>query len=264
MEAQNGTEKKGRHRSPNYPSLALPKAMELAKILFDVHGKHSVALEVAAKDWGLTATSSYIGRHVAALISYGLVDMEGIKDARKLKISDLAFNIFIDNRHGSRDRDTLIREAALKPEMFQKLWEAHEDKLPVDHVLEYELKKDHNFNPNSVFEFIKIFKETLDFAKVYESDMVEAEYFPAEEGKMIAASDKISVKESAIIRIPSIIPLPDEREIANYPIGQGLKARILVSGKFPLTQRAIEKLVALLELNKEDLPEGDDEEIKPS
>jgi hypothetical protein len=46
-----------------------------------------------------------------------------------------------------------------------------------------------------------------------------------------------------------------EREIAHYPIGQGLKARILVSGASPVTGDTIKKLIGLLELNKDDLPE---------
>jgi hypothetical protein len=46
-----------------------------------------------------------------------------------------------------------------------------------------------------------------------------------------------------------------EREIANYPVGRGLKARIFISGASPVTIKSIEKLIKLLELNKEDLPE---------
>jgi antitoxin component HigA of HigAB toxin-antitoxin module len=270
MELHNGIEKKSRHRSPNYPSITLQKGMELAKTLFEVHGRHAAPLEVAARDWGVSATSSYTAQQVAALAAYGLVDVEGTKEAKRVKVSDLAFNIFIDRRPDSRDRCALIKEAALRPDIFRKLYDAYPDRLPVDHALEYELVKEYKFNPKSVLDFISILRATLDFAKVYEPDILEAELFPNEEGKMIAAPDKTPVKEA--------IPLPvdpirikmsmDEREIANYPIGQGLKARILISGKSPLTQKAIEKLVALLNLNKEDLqdlPEvGDDEENRSS
>jgi hypothetical protein len=52
----------------------------------------------------------------------------------------------------------------------------------------------------------------------------------------------------------------NEREIANYPVGKGLKARILFSGERPITEESIEKLIKLLELNKNDLPEANEKE----
>ncbi len=264
MEAQNGAAKTPRLRSPNYPALNLQKSLELAGKLFDVHRRHPIPLAVAAKDWGFVPESNYVAQRLAAIAAYGLVEIEGVKDTRKLTISELASNIFIDKRPGSTERAVCIKRAALQPDIFRKLYDAYPEELPADHLLEYELEKDHKFNPNSIRNFINILKATFDFAKVYESDILEAESLPDQEEKMIAASDKIPVKEGTTIRIPAIIPLPDEREVANYPIGQGLKARILVSGKTPLTLRAIEKLVALLELNKEDLPEGGDGENLPS
>jgi hypothetical protein len=157
-----------------------------------------------------------------------------------------------------------MKEAALKPEIFRKLYDVYPEKLPADHALDYELKKDHKFNPNSVHDFIGILKATFDFAKVYEHDISEAEIIPAEEKKMIAASDKIPVKETAPIGKAGFVLVAGDREIANYPVLPGLKARILMSGKTPVTGKAIEKLIALLGLNKEDLAESDCGEDQPS
>ena len=196
METMNGIEKKGRHRSPNYPAYSLQKSLEFAKKLFDAHSRRPVALAVAATDWSISAKSGYIAQIVATLAYYGLVETEGSKEERKVKISDLAFKILVYKRPDSQERDNLIKEAALKPEIFQKLGEIYQDNLPANHELEYELVAEHKFNPNSVHDFIRIFRETWDFAKVYESGIVEAESLPDEEEKMIVASDKNPVPET--------------------------------------------------------------------
>lgn len=255
METTGNGEKKSRIRSPNFPALTLQKSLDLARILFDTHSRHAVPLEVIAKDWGVSAKSSYIAQHIAALSAYGLIDVEGTKEDRKLKVSDLAFNIFIDKRPDSRDRASLIREAALKPDIFQKICAEYVEGLPVDHLLEYQLVKEYEFNPKTVSEFISILRSTMDYAKVYECGNIEADIKPKEEQKTMPAS-KISTKGTETIHGAAYIPTPDEREIANYPVGQGLKARIVISGNAPITMKSIEKLIKLLELNKEDLPDS--------
>jgi hypothetical protein len=260
METQNGVAKKSRLRSPNYPALNLQKSLELAKKLFDVHGRRPIPLGVAAQDWGVAPTSNYTAQHLAAITAFGLVGIEGSKDERKLTISDLAYNIFIDNRPDSRDRSALIAKAALNPDIFAKLYDKYFEKLPPDHALEYELVKEHKFNPNSVHNFIKIFKESLGFAKVYESDIVEAENHPIEEGKMIPASDKIPVNEALPIQAPRSNVVLGEREFANFPISPEHNARILISGEFPVPEEAMKKLIKFLALYCNlDLSKIDDE-----
>ena len=74
---------------------------------------------------------------------------------------------------------------------------------------------------------------------------------------MMSIADKSLLKDSLQGRpLPSISISTNEREIANYPVGRGLKARILFfSGETPITSESIDKLIKLLELNKEDLPD---------
>jgi hypothetical protein len=241
-------EKKKRIRSPNYPSLTLQKSLELVEALLKQHSRYFVALEVAGKCWDISAKSSYIAQHIAALMAYGLVDSEGEKDSKKIKVSDLAFKILSDKRPNSEDRETLIKEAALKPNMFKKIYENYPTVFPADDTLDYELKTKYGFNPDRVTDFINIFKQTFEFAKIYKSAIIGEEKTPIKEAEMLPTSDKIPLKET--------MPLGEkEREIANYPVGRGLKARILFSGETPITTESIEKLIKLLELNKEDLPE---------
>ena len=273
-------EKKKRVRSPNYPFIPLEEAIEFAKILYRNQKQYWVAAEVAAKDWNFrSAKTSYMSQHVAALTAYGLIDIKGEGESKEIKLSDLAFNIIIDERPQSADREKLIIEAALKPAIFRKIHDAYPSELPVEHTLDWELKTKYKFNPDSVKEFLKIFNKTLGYAKVYKSGIMEEQNNATEVPDMIntdkslvsppqwsmSPSQSPSLPQSrSTSPSPSPSPSPSapcvsdlrEREIANYPISRNLNARIIISGSSPVTTDSIKKLMALLDLNKEDLHES--------
>ncbi len=252
-------DQKKRIRSPNYPSLPLEKSLGLVEALSKDHNRYLVPLEVAGKCWDISAKSSYMAQHIAALAAYGLIDSEGEKDSKKIKVSDLAFKILMDKRPDSEEREALIKEAALKPNIFKKIYETYSTIFPANASLDYELKTQYGFNPASVTDFIDIFKQTFEFAKVYKSAIIGEEKIPIKEAEMISTSDKIPPKEVILSKEFKSLEA-GEREIANYPVGKGLKARILFFGETPITMESIEKLIKLLELNKEDLPEPNEKE----
>lgn len=250
-------EKKQRVRSPNYPIMALDKAIELADALHKNQNRYLVPIEAAAKDWGISTKGSYVAQHVATLSSYGLIDVEGEKEARKIKISELAFQIIIDKRPESQQRDALLREAALSPDIFNKIYEDYSSGLPADHTLEYELVGKYKFNQRAVRSFIDIIKTTFAFANVYKSDIIDGKNTPIEEPNMLTI-DKTQIKDGLPGKItpPPIFVSANEREIATYTIGRGLKARILISGDQPTTLKSIDKLLNRMQEDKEDMIES--------
>lgn len=256
-------EKKKRLRSPNYPVIPVGKAIELAGALFKSQTRYQVSVDVAAQDWGISPKSSYLSQHVAAMSSYGLIDTEGEKESRKVKVSELAFKIIIDKRPDSEERKSLIREAALTPSIFRNIYEKYPSGLPSDHALNYELITDYKFNPSYVNDFIKVTKQTFDFANVYKSGIMEEKNNTTEVPDMLNTDKSLVTKPQRGMGSPSPSPSPApslildsrEREIANYPIGRNLNARIIISGASPVTTDSIKKLMALLDLNKEDLHE---------
>lgn len=260
-------------RSPNFPSLPLARTLELARSLLNKYARNSVHVIVGLRSLGYSHTGSSGMQVLASLIAYGLVDTEGSGEEKKIAISDLGFKILADNRAVSPEREEAIREAALNPPIFQKMLARYPHSLPADDALEWDLVSTFKFHKSSAIDFLKVFRQTLDYANLYQSGIIGDENQPLDWLPQTIEGDKPMINIPG--QLESLPPMrtptaaldtiltraPEgEREIANYPIGQGLKARILVSGKSPLTQKAIEKLVALLNLNKEDLPEGDDEE----
>jgi len=249
-----------RQRSPNFPYTNLDRAIELCRILYKSYRKTFIPIDTAIKTVELSPKSSKAKQIMAALSAFNLLETEGVGDNRKVKISDLGYSIIIDERPNSHERDKYLRDAALSPNIFRTIYEKFLHNMPSDEVLSHELKMRHNFNPDSVAVFIKVYKQTMDFAKIYESGSSGG--ITPTESQLTDVYDKSGfVPSPPPLRSAScgdkttIISLGNEREIANYPIGRGLKARIIVSGECQVSLEAIEKLIKLLELNKEDLSE---------
>lgn len=194
------------------------------------------------------------------MYAYGLIEVIGSGKEKKIKVSPLAYKIIEDKRAASSERDDAIREAALNPSIFRKIKEDYPDCLPPEDLLEHDLKFKHDFNPKAVYSFISVFSKTMDYANVYQSGIICDETDLPEEVNMIATTDKIQIKDIPITKTPnSQVTISNEREIANYPV-RGGTIRLLASG--PVTQKAIDKLIALLTLSKDDFPENDQPIIK--
>jgi predicted transcriptional regulator len=250
-----------RLRSPNYPSLPLQKALELAEVLLKNHSRYPVSAKVAAETWEVSPESSYMAQHIAALSYYGLIETEGEKDSKTIKISELAYKILMDKRPDSQERRDLIKEAALKPGMMKKIFDTFPSGLPADHALEYELTTKHKFNPSSVNDFIMLLKKNVEFAQIYKSDIIGEEKPPTKEPDMDAITEKNTITTVPTQKVlPSSIPVAKERQIADYPAGPGVRIRIVATGEGNITQKSIEKLIKHLELDKEDFPEDEKKE----
>ena len=252
--------KVARLRSPNFPYISLERAIELIRILFKNYRRSLVPFDTAMTTLEFSPKSSKAKQVMAALSSYGLADTEGKGDDKQIKISDLGYNVIIDDRPVSVERDRFCREAALSPNLFKTLYEKFPHNIPSDEVLSHELKVRHDFNPDSVLDFIKVYRQTMTFAKVYESGIMEEENTGSVEQEPIRETGKamtqvLSPRPSHDTKVFGV-PMPDisEREIANYPI-KGGTIRLLASG--PVTQKAIDKLIKMLELSKEEFPEND-------
>jgi hypothetical protein len=230
----------------------------LVAILYEKYARTSIAFEVAAKAMGFSPKSSSGLQVMASLSYYRLIDIKGIGIDRRVSISDLAFEIIMDKRPESKDKEAAIKEAALNPAFFKKIKEFYGNQIPDDSSLEYDLPFKFKFNPGTVKEFIRVFKDTMSFAKVYESDIMPDENTLLEETGMIAQEEKIGTKgipPQGASRPPVAAAIGNEREKALYSLGGDLKVRIIFSGNSAISSKAIKKLMDLLNLNKDDFIE---------
>lgn len=158
--------KRARTRSPSYPYLALPDALEKAATLWRAESRHAVSVSVAMQHWGYKAESSTGFSCIAALKKFALVDEEGVGEHREVKLSNLALTVILDDTD-SPERKTALRTAALSPGIHAELWERYGADLPSDQSLKRFLVIEKNFNESSVDEFLAEYRATIAFAELH-------------------------------------------------------------------------------------------------
>jgi hypothetical protein len=153
-------EAKSRHRSPNYPAIGLPEAIERVSKFYAADRKAGAPLEVALKHMGFSGKHGKSMMVVSALKKYGLVeDVAGrvVPTQRAVEIIVLAQD---DQR-----RQQAIREAALSPDMNRELYEQFgEDGFPSEESLAAELVAYKGFNPAAAGGYVRDFLYSMEFA----------------------------------------------------------------------------------------------------
>jgi hypothetical protein len=164
-------EKKKRHRSPSYPAVGLKEAVERLKKFMAIDGRAGASPEIAAKHIGFGTDHGLAYSVLSALKKFDLVaDKDGrvVPTQRAIEITSLP--------EADERRAKAIREAALLPPIYSELIEQYRATgLPSDETLEGELKAYKGFNPNVVTEFIKSFRETLEFAGLSDFSVLDSE-----------------------------------------------------------------------------------------
>src|ERR1700722_12488365 len=97
-DAKTGAKRPRQGRSPAYPGLNLQSAIAKAKALHDAEGKYPAPMPSAFKAWGFSEKSSGGRETRAALRYFGLVTVEGDSDAGKVKLTEDALRILLDER----------------------------------------------------------------------------------------------------------------------------------------------------------------------
>jgi hypothetical protein len=187
------TVKKSKHRSPNYPAIGLEKALERAQAIKEQAGKHPMPVGVAHKAWGYRTGAG--DQQVAALKSYGLIEVLGAKDKRQLQLTDAAWRIL----GNAPDRAELLKSAALNPDIHKQVWEKYGGELPADSIIREYLIWERKFNDAFVDSFIAQLRGTIAYANLGLSDKVAAEPIVVQEkgGKPVNTATNTPTPEFA-------------------------------------------------------------------
>lgn len=251
--------KSTRVRSPAYPSISLKEAVKKAETYYKKEGRNEAYLSVALTHWGYSATSGNGLKLVAALSSFGLVDVSGSGKNRKLKLSSAALKIILDTRENSHEKLQTIQNLALKPKINRKLWSLWGAELPSDGNIKHHLIFDESFNEKIVGEFIKDYRETIEFSQLSKTDLVYTSGIDSEENdededelEGFESNNEINTapqKRPNAISTSSVSLSEGEIEIAKYPVAKNCTIRVIANGEY--NRKAIEALVAQLNLNLE-------------
>ncbi|GEM_PF-1709520 len=261
-EVNGGESRKGtKHRSPNYPSMTINDALTRLRQIYQQDRRAFTTFDAVISHMGYKAgskKSGTSGRAVSALKQYGLLDeIEG-----KYRVSEAGFKI-LHLPEDSTERLELIRQAALSPQIFKKLLTHYRGEIPSNAAVKSHLVLNERFNPDSVDSFIRVFRETLSVANPTPEDYNDdegAEFSEDQREKILRQPVPTGGHGRVQLPTPSSIPPPPvqlmplalgESEL-KFNISRESQARVIFNGQ--VTQEAIEKLAALLNLSKDTFP----------
>jgi hypothetical protein len=155
-------------RSPAYPFLSVQKALDKARDLYAREGSYAAPLESALKAWGYGAKSSGGRQTLATMKYYGLIDISGEGDSRRIRVSDVGRRIILDQRDDDTEKRQLIRKVALTPAVHRALYEEFPQGVISDGTARHFLIFDQHYNETAAGEILSEFKETASYAGLYE------------------------------------------------------------------------------------------------
>lgn len=156
-------------RSPAYPFIPVQKAIEQARALYEQEGEYECPLPSALSAWGYGPKSSGGRQTLATMKYYGLIDISGEGEQRKIKVSDIAKRIILDPRDDHTERRALIRKVALEPAAHRSLFNEYPNGLASEGTVKHFLMFDLGFKADAANELLDEFKQTVSYSGLYES-----------------------------------------------------------------------------------------------
>lgn len=193
-------------RSPAYPNFGLQAALGKTKALHDQEGAYEAPLPAVAASWGYSEKSSGFRQALATLRYFGLIEVSGEGDARKVKVSEMARRILLDQREDQTEKKALITKAALMPTAHRTLYKRYPTGLASDASVTHCLVFEEGFTRSAADELLAEFKETAAFCSLYEpSTGVDKQTHPVQNQAIkpeVAVGDRIQWNSQGVDQFP--------------------------------------------------------------
>jgi hypothetical protein len=145
-----------RIRSPNYPALSLPEAINRVKTIHNAERHLAAPKQVIAKHLGYNGLNGAALTAISAISKYGLIEEA---NGDQLKVSPLAMTILYPP--SPTERATAIKESAFKPPLFTEIANEWGGAQPSDENLRSFLTR-RNFAADAIERVIKAYRETIE------------------------------------------------------------------------------------------------------
>jgi hypothetical protein len=249
-----GDAKPKKERSPNFPFIPLKKAVERAEALVTNHKREAARLIAIAPSWGYGVKSSGLLQTVAALKQYGLVEDLGSGDDRKVQVTDLARKIIVDQRPGAQEQG--IKEAAKNPKLFGEYIDKWVPDRPSDAHCISELELDRGFSGDAARSFLRIFDETVAFAKLDEEALNSPESIAEILSEPASETGDPEVDGFSFDMERSPVPAPRGPRPFAERLRVALDGRTLAVTATLQDEAEVDQLIAILSANKALLPKA--------
>jgi hypothetical protein len=233
-----------RVRSPNYPAISLPEALDKVSAIYRAIHNHAGPRAAIAKAMGYMGLNGASATAISALHKYGLLERSG----DDVKVSDRALRIL--HPHSPAERAQAIKDAGAEPPLFAKIAERFPGHMPNQDLLRNYLMRE-GFSPGALAAVISAYQET--------SEMVERE-----NGVYQGVNDHIEeptpvshthTAEAAIHGGSAVLAqafIANERPIGRYDYEGGAYVRIAASGDID-TEEALDMVETLIQLKRAEL-----------
>lgn len=160
-------------RSPNFPAISLADALAKARTLYEKDRRAWVSLGTVLSHLGFSEKlSGSTARVMSALRQFGLIE----QNDKLIRVSEAVVKLATLS-DAAPERGKALRDCALKPQIYREIFNEYPDGLPSDGALKDFLILQKKFNPDSVDTFLRVFKASVEFAKVvpgaYTADVTE-------------------------------------------------------------------------------------------
>ncbi|MCP1468675.1 cell division septation protein DedD [Sphingobium sp. OAS761] len=240
-----------RIRSPNYPQISLPAALERVRLVYKVERQNRIDRDDALKLMGFGGYNGASAGVLSALLKYGLFEDLG---SREMRVSDLAVKIIVP--HNDEEKASAIAEAAAKPPLFQELAERWPDNHPSEHSLRTYLTR-RGFADSALENVIKSYADTLGLVNALnpQSAFDEENDVSDRKGVQVASEASTSTAPPA--------PSPTHSIAQSQPVSEGpgmnlVRAKggyvVYLSGAV-LSKEHVDEVVTLLSALKASMPD---------
>jgi hypothetical protein len=240
-----------RSRSPRYPSHSLEQALEFVRRLYEGVHRSAVDSLTAVKLMGFAGRSGASATALGSVRQYGLID--GVGD--RTRVSDLALSIL---EPGSPEElASSVVQASKQPLVFGKILERFEGRLPsANEPVRAYLIRELGFSKRGADECLSSLRETQSFVQSFDvPQSASAAAERPETGYALTVHPAVSASEATHVSLGSSHATPtSESELIVIPLTKDCRVEMRFDGE--MTKRAIDKLLRILELMKEDSAEG--------
>lgn len=239
-------------RSPKYPQLPLRESIERVGKVHKANRTYRVEKVSVAKALGYGGVNGASVSLIGTLKQYGLLE----ENKEGVMVTGDAVTI-LRAPEGDLERVKALRTAAFAPKIFTDLSEAYGEEvseLPAETTLQYRLEQ-RGFLEKAAGEVIRTYRDNLEFVSEETAEYTESEEIdeqPVEAPQMEARQPISAPVQSVVAGGPVAGEQEPFAETLQYRISGDSRVRLLFDGA--VTREAIEKLIAYLELGKDDFP----------
>ena len=186
-----------RLRSPSYPNIGLPEALAMMRRIYDVAFTNPIPEEEMARQLGYESASSWLGLRLSAMSKFGLLENIPASPTRgKCCMITALGEAVLRNSPESPEYLSALRQAALRPTIYDDLWNRFGPDLPINSEMAAYLVDERKFNPKAVASLLTNFRATAECADLKSMPRPKREV----DGETVDAYSRVHAQAQAMLR----------------------------------------------------------------